>query len=60
MIVAVVIAQINPKKFWDLNSILTPMAQGCVSTVLEHCSANAEAMGSNRVQVPKFFWVNLQ
>ena len=65
MIVAVVIAQINSKKkFRDLNGILTAMAQGCVSTQqigllpmygssqlnwLEHCSANAEAMGSNRV-----------
>ena len=28
--------------------------------LLKHCSTNAEAMGSNPVEVPKFFPVNLQ
>ena len=31
-----------------------------IAQVVEHCSANAEAMGSNPVEVPKFFRVNLQ
>ena len=28
--------------------------------LVEHCSANAETKGSNPVEVPKFFQVNLQ
>ena len=31
-----------------------------IAQLVEHCSANAEAMGSNPVEVPKFFRVNLQ
>ena len=31
-----------------------------IAQLVEHCSANAEAMGSNPVEVSKFFRVNLQ
>ena len=31
-----------------------------IAQLVEHCSANAEAMGSNPVEVPKCFRVNLQ
>ena len=31
-----------------------------IAQLVEHCSANAEAMGSNPVEVPNFFRVNLQ
>ena len=31
-----------------------------VAQLVEHWSANAKAMGSNPVEVPKFFRVNLQ
>ena len=26
-----------------------------IAQIVEHCSANAEAMGSNPIKVPKFF-----
>ena len=32
----------------------------CIAQLEEHCSANAEAMGSNPFKVPKYFRVNLQ
>ena len=28
---------------------------GSIAQLVEHCSTNAEAMGSNPVEVPKFF-----
>ena len=31
-----------------------------IAQLVEHCSANAEAMGSNPVEVPNFFRVNVQ
>ena len=31
-----------------------------IAQLVKHCSANAEAMGSNPLKVPKFFPVNLQ
>ena len=33
---------------------------GLHSSIVEHCSANAGAMGSNPVEIPNFFRVNLQ
>ena len=39
----------------------TPNAWVFIAQMVEHCSANAEAMGSNPIEVPKnFFRVNLQ
>ena len=32
----------------------------CIAQLVEHCSANAEAMGSNPFKVPKYFRLNLQ
>ena len=32
----------------------------CIAQLVEHCIANAEAMGSNPLKVPKYFQVNLQ
>ena len=31
-----------------------------IAQMVQHCSANAEAMSSNPVEVPKFFLVTLQ
>ena len=43
-----------------MNSTNWPAPNVFIAQLVEHCSANAEAMGSNPVEVPKFFRVNLQ
>ena len=40
--------------------MLCPNAWVFIAQMVEHCSATAEAIGSNPVDVPKFFWVYLQ
>ena len=37
----------------------TPNVWVCTAQLVEHCIANAEAMGSNPFKVPKYFQVNL-
>ena len=37
-----------------------PNAWVFLAQMVEHCSATAEAMGSNPIEVPKFFRVYLQ
>ena len=36
-----------------------PYVWVCIAPLVEHCSANAKAMGSNPVKVPKYFWVKV-
>ena len=36
-----------------------PNAWVCIAQLVEHCIANAEAMGLNPFKVPKYFQVNL-
>ena len=61
LIVTVVIGNIqvivNPK----LNSRnwLAPNVCVFIAKLVEHCSTNAETMGSNPIEVPKFFQANL-
>ena len=59
MIITVVIriqVIVNPKlnsKNWLAPNVWV------IAKLVAHCSANAEAMGSNPVEVPKFFQANL-
>ena len=60
MIITVVIgiqAIVNPK----LNSRnwLAPSVWVFIAKLVEHCSTNAETLGSNPIEVPKFFQANL-
>ena len=54
--------QLNSLLFLFMNSTNWPAPHVWVFTaqLVEHCSANAEAMGSNPLEVPKFFLLPLR
>lgn len=61
MIVTVVIqiqAIVNPK--FNSRNRLAPNVCFFIAKLVEHCSAKAEAMRANSVEVPKFLQSNLQ
>ena len=46
---------------WNEGVIIAPNVWVFIAQLVEHCSANAEAMGSNPVEAPKtFFGLNLR
>ena len=45
---------------WIQQIILFFNAKVFIAQFVEHCSSNAEAMGSNLLELPKFLSVNLQ